>query len=474
MQARAADFIRTAPRPAARSAGPDSARPGTDAGEPKPRSRFDDELNRHTKVTKEPKAESHKSDPASKARSRKDDHAKPVDDASPADATQDADTTDAEAAAVESDESSAKAEQTKTKPTKKVDAKKTDADDDAIEDAGESHEATGPVKGLPAEATTTEGDLVIDADDSAKTDTKKTETDTAVDPDAVAAAQLVAQQAASQPPASVDLSTDLTEAADATSTTPKVSAAAKPGATPTTDLTAATGEADKAAPHQTHSLKATDATAVDADADAEAAGAFQLPPEVEKAAASTAKKDDAAALPAAIQPTASHEKPSAPAPLPPTTPQAAPPRDVAEHNVDQIVTSVRGELLTKGGTMDIRLDPPTLGQVQIQITVEDGVLSANLQTNNDEATRLLSHNLAQLKTQLESAGVTVDRIQVKQATPAEQSNSSSNQQNADGDPRQQSATHQDQSARQEQQRREALQRMWARVAGNGDPLDLVA
>ena len=149
---------------------------------------------------------------------------------------------------------------------------------------------------------------------------------------------------------------------------------------------------------------------------------------------------------------------------------AAPQKTVAQTNIDRIVTSVRGELSTKGGSMQIRLDPPTLGTVNIQVNVNDGVLTASIQTENDQATRLLSHNLTDLKSTLESAGVSVDRIQVKQSPTSE--SSSNNGKNSDQDSQRQSA--QDNPARQDQQRREMLQRMWRKFAMGDDPLDLVA
>ena len=144
-------------------------------------------------------------------------------------------------------------------------------------------------------------------------------------------------------------------------------------------------------------------------------------------------------------------------------------RQFAEKNVDSIVTSIRGELASKGGTVHLRMDPPTLGTVQIRVDVDaNGVLTASMQTSNEQATQLLSHSLSHLKNALESAGVTVDRIQVRQAPSAD----ASSQQNNESQERQQNPH--DHPARQEQQRREMLQRMWAKLSLGSDPLDLVA
>jgi flagellar hook-length control protein FliK len=115
--------------------------------------------------------------------------------------------------------------------------------------------------------------------------------------------------------------------------------------------------------------------------------------------------------------------------------------------------------------MQIRLDPPELGALQITVRMLDGVMSASFQTSNDHATQLLSHSLNQLKHGLESQGVSVDKIQVQQSPRDQQASSDeqSRQQHED-----------DQSARQEQQRKEMLRRMWRRLSIGGDPLDMVA
>ncbi len=189
-----------------------------------------------------------------------------------------------------------------------------------------------------------------------------------------------------------------------------------------------------------------------------------------KGSAHVTAKDQMPADVAQVLPQPAHAKTeSLPPTSMPTTPVTAEQR-FAEDNHDTIVTSIRGEL-AKGGSVQLRLDPPSLGKIDVRVTVDaQGVMSASMQTNNEEATRLLSHSLAQLKTSLESAGVSVDRIQVKQA-PANES-SSQNQQQRDGDRQQQG--YQDHSARQEQQRREMLQRMWRKLGMGFDDLDLVA
>ncbi|MBA2433779.1 MAG: flagellar hook-length control protein FliK, partial [Chthoniobacterales bacterium] len=153
------------------------------------------------------------------------------------------------------------------------------------------------------------------------------------------------------------------------------------------------------------------------------------------------------------------------APLPATPQAQITVPDFAETNHDKIVTILRSSAFDKGGTMEIRLDPPELGALQVSVKMQDGVMTASFQTSNDEATRLLSHSLGQLKHVLESAGVTVDKLQVQQ--------SPKNDNDTAGDGRHHSERD-DSSARQEQQRKEMIKRMWRKLSGVSDPLDLVA
>lgn len=170
----------------------------------------------------------------------------------------------------------------------------------------------------------------------------------------------------------------------------------------------------------------------------------------------------------------------------PTTPQPAhsmktealqtprtiePAQKFIENNHPQIVSGVRGQLLPNGGTMQIRLDPPELGALMVQVTMRDGLMDASFQTSNAEASQMLSHSLTQLKHSLESAGVNVDRITVAQAPRSESSNNSQNDRN--NNQQQQGQGQMDWDRHSDQQRKEMLKRMWAKL-GVGDPLDVVA
>ena len=457
----------------------------TPAPAPKPTRRFDDVLaSSRQHARPEPKAET----PAQHGKTESDKANKPKADPAKAEEPKKTDNTTDDTEASHEDKAGDSTQA--AKPTKKpTPAKKPKAHDGEAKDDGSDGEANAATaEAKPAEAkpaAPVETDLAVDPkkNDAEKTSDEKHPTADAgtAQPDPTA----LAAQLNTAPAPTADVSTEAPQSDDATATaavanatTSAASAATTASAKPAAKAQAGTAPAlgDEAAPidgEHRPTLKAV-AEQAPVDPDEAAAAAFQLPADFEKATSKTADTDTADPI-AALQAAIPHDKAPAHTAMP-AVPQAAPdaaPKTVAENNVDHIVTSVRGELLTKGGTMQIRLDPPSLGAINVQVSFDDGVMSASFQTNNDEATRMLSHNLSQLKSQLESTGVTVDHIQVKQAAPSEQS-SASNQQ-SESDRRESSReTGQEQSAHQEQQRREMLARMWAKLSGNGDPLDLVA
>jgi flagellar hook-length control protein FliK len=143
---------------------------------------------------------------------------------------------------------------------------------------------------------------------------------------------------------------------------------------------------------------------------------------------------------------------------------APPEAQFAEANHAKIVSGIHGQLLPGGGSMHIRLDPPELGAVNVRVEMRDGVMTAAFETTNDQATKLLSHSLGDLKAALEAQGVSVEKLHVRQ---------SDRQQSSSGDGRQ-SDRQQDSAAQREQQRRDLMRRMWRRLMNGQDPLDLVA
>lgn len=157
------------------------------------------------------------------------------------------------------------------------------------------------------------------------------------------------------------------------------------------------------------------------------------------------------------------------APVQVATAQARPEVHFADTNHPSIVQGITGRLMPTGGTMQLRLNPPELGVMQITVNIKDGLMTASFQTSNDQATQLLSHSLHELRSMLESQGVTVQKLQVQQQ-PAQNFDSKGQGTNSQSQ-QQQQAMH-DQSGRQEQQRRDLIQRMWAKLGVGSDPLDV--
>ena len=62
--------------------------------------------------------------------------------------------------------------------------------------------------------------------------------------------------------------------------------------------------------------------------------------------------------------------------------------------------------------MMMRLDPPSLGELAVRMTVVDGSVRADLNAGTDAAKLLLEQNIEMLKTSLESRGLKVDRLHV--------------------------------------------------------------
>ena len=169
------------------------------------------------------------------------------------------------------------------------------------------------------------------------------------------------------------------------------------------------------------------------------------------------------------QVSATEKKVAAPAP-PTSTSAAARETEFAEANHGKIISGVTGQLLPNGGSLQLRLDPAELGAVNISVHMRDGVMTATFDTSNDQAAKLLTHSLGQLKTALESQGVSVGSLHVQQTPRDSQANSHEGRQQGENGSNDTSQ----QERQQEQQRKEMVRRMWRRLNGGKDPLDLVA
>jgi len=100
--------------------------------------------------------------------------------------------------------------------------------------------------------------------------------------------------------------------------------------------------------------------------------------------------------------------------------QAAPQSNVNEANTtSRVVRGLSAMVNQHGGSMTMRLDPPDLGSMRIQMQVDRGVVTAQFYTTTAEAQSLLSRNLGMLRQSLEQHGLTVERIAVHQSSSAQ-------------------------------------------------------
>jgi flagellar hook-length control protein FliK len=242
----------------------------------------------------------------------------------------------------------------------------------------------------------------------------------------------------------------------------KQKAAIQPAANSASDAV----QAQSALPADLAQAITTDDSDGAADAEATTASATEHDASAAHAAAHAADASFADVV-GAIQSPADKASSNAPLAAPAASAPAPPEAQFAQANHNTIISGIHGQLLPTGGSMQVRLDPPELGALSVIVRVHEGVMSASFETSNDQATRLLSHSLAQLKSSLEAQGVSVGKLHVQQAPRGQQSSTSDDQRSQDnGNP--------DSAAQREQQRREMLRRMWRRLNGTGDPLDLVA
>lgn len=83
-----------------------------------------------------------------------------------------------------------------------------------------------------------------------------------------------------------------------------------------------------------------------------------------------------------------------------------------------VVRGLSALLKQRGGTLTMRLDPPELGSLRVQMTIARGVVSAQFEAGSAQAQGLLERNLAALRGALEAHGLTVDRLAVHSPQPA--------------------------------------------------------
>jgi flagellar hook-length control protein FliK len=79
----------------------------------------------------------------------------------------------------------------------------------------------------------------------------------------------------------------------------------------------------------------------------------------------------------------------------------------------RVVRGLTAMVNQRGGVMTMRLTPPELGQLRIQMSIVQGSVSAQFTVSNPQAEAMLERSLGVLRTALESNGLNVERLGVQ-------------------------------------------------------------
>lgn len=124
-------------------------------------------------------------------------------------------------------------------------------------------------------------------------------------------------------------------------------------------------------------------------------------------------------------------------------------------NVARVTRGLQSALQQNGGTVTLRLHPPELGVVRIEVEIQNNTVTARFQTETESVRQLLMHQIRSLRSTLEGQGLVVDRlhVQTQQATSST-SEQSLREETADG----RSRGRHDQTSQQDAESREGQPR----------------
>ena len=101
-------------------------------------------------------------------------------------------------------------------------------------------------------------------------------------------------------------------------------------------------------------------------------------------------------------------------------------------NAGRLARGLQAAIQHNGGAVTLRLTPPELGTVRIELTVTGSRVAAQLHTQNDAARNMLQQQLAQLRHGLEAQGLQVERLGVQSQAGSNQAQAQSEQSPHDG------------------------------------------
>ena len=191
--------------------------------------------------------------------------------------------------------------------------------------------------------------------------------------------------------------------------------------------------ADAATPDDGGDPLALQATATRAASEAAPGAAASTPSATPSATSPTTAHAAESALPPSNQPASHTAGPSAASQL--TETQTTRESEQGALNNARLARGLSNAVKQGGGTVTLRLTPPEIGTVRIQMQLTGTALSASMHTETASAHQLLTQQLGQLRASLESQGLSVERLQVQpmqQAQPGsanEQAGDNSQQHN---------------------------------------------
>ncbi len=94
--------------------------------------------------------------------------------------------------------------------------------------------------------------------------------------------------------------------------------------------------------------------------------------------------------------------------------------------VDYVVRVARANLGRENWQVQIRLSPPELGTLRLDVSVRQGVLNMQVLAETAEAKHLIDSRLGQLRDALQQNGIIVDRVEVEARRPASNDSSQHN------------------------------------------------
>ena len=97
-------------------------------------------------------------------------------------------------------------------------------------------------------------------------------------------------------------------------------------------------------------------------------------------------------------------------------------------NLGRVARGMRNAINQHGGLVTLRLHPPDLGFVRIEMQIQDGTVRVEITSEHSQVRSLLTQHLGQLRVALESHGLNVERL-VTQSPPSAETLDTTNQHN---------------------------------------------